>query len=95
MGTPGLQATPREVRLGPAFLCSPGLGRQGWTHGRSEGRAGASAGTGARPALPAEPLPGAVSWSLARVRSRDGRGTDRGADPGALPCAFAGLAGSN
>lgn len=94
MGAPGLQATPREVRLGPAFLCSPGLGRQGWTHRRSEGRAGASAGPGAQPALPAEPLPGAVAWSPARVWSRDraGAGTVELISEPCPPCSLALLA---
>lgn len=95
MGAPGLQATLREVRLGPAFLCSPGLGRQGWTQEeQGEGRglcwdwgsastaSGASAGSGLL-----EPGQGA--------EQRQGWGTDHGADPGALPSVLAGLAGSN
>lgn len=66
----------RKVRLGPAFLCSPGLGRQGWTHGRSEGRAGASAEVAA--------------WSMARARNRQtGPGAQTSEPPAELipePC---------
>lgn len=77
----------RKVRLGPAFLCSPGLGRQGWTHGRSEGRAGASAGSGRLEH-------GQGAESADRARGTDLRAARR-ADPGALPSVSAGLAGSH
>lgn len=90
MGAPGLQATPREVRLGPAFLCSPGLGRQGLDSWEERGEDWGSACTASRASAGShllEPGHGA--------EQRQGRGTDRGADPGALPCTFAGLAGSN